>query len=143
MVRTRLASPSDAPALNTALRQLSTELRDVHSASDSDLEAALTSGTVQAILADDKDTIGVALFSPVFSTTNGGYGAFVSDLWVRQEYRNRGIGTMLLDAVLDRSRELWGARVTSLVVYDDNHDARAFYASLGFSNHGRFLSRAY
>jgi ribosomal protein S18 acetylase RimI-like enzyme len=61
-----------------------------------------------------------------------GAGVYVSDLWVSEATRGKGLGRRLLRAVADDAGRS-GARFLKLVVYDDNPDARAFYDRLGFS----------
>lgn len=138
----RIASPEDAASLNTALRALSAHLDDTHRASDDDLRVALSAGIVHALIAEEEGVVlGAALMSVTFSTVQGSAGVYLSDLWVDEDHRDHGLGTELLEAALTYGADSWNASFTSLVVYDENEDARAFYRSLGFEDHGRFLVR--
>lgn len=85
---------------------------------------------VEVLLAELDDTVaGFALFFPNFSTFLGRPGIYLEDLYVREEYRGRGIGQSLLIAVArvagDRScgRLEWS-------VLDWNVDAMRFYQRL-------------
>lgn len=138
-VRTRIASAQDAPELNRMLASLSDHLKDTHRASDGSIEHAIGSGLVHAVIAEQQNAIGTALFSPVFSTTQGSFGAYVSDLWVDERYRDQGVGSAIIDAVLARSAEMWDGRFVSLSVYDTNTNAQRFYASRGFTEKGRLF----
>lgn len=128
--------PHDAGILNTALRQLSTDMGDTHSASDADIAAA-GFGPIpvfQAVLAEAAGQIvGVAVYSPLYSTTRGRAGAFVSDLWVADAARGQGLGARLLARVRDEACASWNAGFLRLLVYRTNPRAAAFYARLGFA----------
>ena len=135
MARIRPARPEDAAALNRALSDLSHHMGDTHRARAADLHQALF-GPVpvsRAAIADGADgPVGAILYSPLFSTVRGGAGLFVSDLWVAAEARRNGLGVALLGHAAAEARVAWGARFLRLVVYDDNPQARAFYAARGF-----------
>ena len=137
----RHATPQDAPALNTALRALSEHLGDVHRASDDELRRALEEGRVHGLIIEDTVIVGALLMSAVFSTVQGKPGVYMSDVWVDADHRHAGLGSELLDSALSYGAKRWNASFVSLVVYDDNEDGRAFYRSLGFEDHGRFLVR--
>ncbi len=129
----RRATPPDATTLNAALRALSHSMGDVHRADDGQIARAL-GGVFHAILAEaGADLIGVAVFSPLFSTTRGMAGAYVSDLWVAPQARGTGLGQRLLATVRDEAASDWDAGFLRLGVYADNRVARRFYARLGFT----------
>ena len=75
---------------------------------------------------------GAVLFSPVFSTIRGAPGLYVSDLWVSDEARGKGLGRGLLAAAADRAGGLWHADWMSLAVYHSSDASRRFYDRLGF-----------
>lgn len=131
----RQATVSDAAALNTALAQLSQEIGDTHRGRDESLSQALERGIVRAVIAGEID--GAALYSPVFSTTRGAPGLYVSDLWVSREARGTGQGRKLLRAAAEDARAVWGASWLKLTVYGENNAARAFYDRVGFHNDPR------
>ncbi|WP_120633735.1 GNAT family N-acetyltransferase [Ruegeria sp. EL01] len=130
----RVAEWRDAERLNTALRHLSSELNDEHIAQAADLEQVGWSDVpgFRAVLAETDKVVGVALYSPVFSTTRGCAGIFVSDLWAAPEERGKRLAERLLRAALEDGGELWGANFIKLSVYADSPDARRFYDRLGF-----------
>ena len=129
------ATAGDIAALDKALRALSASMGDTHRA-DRDRLAAAGFGTdpcFHALLAwSGGDVVGAAVYSPLFSTTRGMAGAYVSDLWVAEALRGAGLGARLLAAVRDAAAARWGAGFLRLGVYADNPRARAFYDRLGF-----------
>jgi len=126
---------ADAERLHDALTRLSEDLGDSHTAGVDDL---LRHGFSEppaffALIAlRGQGTVGALLASPVFSTTRGGAGLYVSDLWVAKEARGAGLGQRLLAAALDHAPQSWNVTFLKLAVYDDNPDARRFYGRLGF-----------
>ena len=135
----RKAGREDVGALNHALARLSADIGDDHGASEADL---LRHGfgpekAFQALVAEDRETgevLGVAVYSPVFSTVRAGAGFYVSDLWVSPSARGMGLGKRLLGQVIAQAPQGWRVRFLKLAVYDDNASARAFYDRLGFES---------
>jgi ribosomal protein S18 acetylase RimI-like enzyme len=128
----RTAGPDDMLALSEGLARLSADLGDDHRAGEAELAAALSRGVARAQIAGDAPS-GLALYSPVFSTVAGGAGLYVSDLWVAEDARGRGLGRRLLAAAAADARRAWGALFLTLAVYEESRAARAFYERLGFA----------
>jgi len=132
----RDAHPQDAARLNDGLAALSADLGDDHPMTAATL-ARLCFGAAPAahgLIAEDGGTLlGVALYSPVVSTSRGGAGVFLADLWVSEDARGRGLGPRLIGAVARRAEERWGAVFLRLAVYHTSPRARAFYDRLGFA----------
>jgi ribosomal protein S18 acetylase RimI-like enzyme len=134
-IEIRRAEREDTARLHAALSRLSADLGDNHEASADDL---LRHGFSEppayfALLATRSgETVGALLASPVFSTTRGGAGLYVSDLWVAEQARGAGLGRRLLAAALDLAPDTWTVTFLKLAVYHDNPDARRFYERLGF-----------
>jgi len=125
----------DMVRLDRALRALSGDLGDDHASTAAALAAAIEGPhpAAWALLAQKGDaTLGAALFSPVFSTVEGAAGVYVSDLWVSQSARGRGLGRRLLAETVARAARLWRAEWISLAVYADSAASRRFYERLGF-----------
>lgn len=133
-VTIRPVEEADLPLLDTALRALSGDLGDTHRASVDALRAG-GFGPLPAFYAvlalRGRVAIGVAVFSPVFSTVRGMTGLYVSDLWVSDAARGLGLGRQLLAAAAERANGLWNAAYLRLDVYDDSADAQGFYQRLG------------
>jgi ribosomal protein S18 acetylase RimI-like enzyme len=132
----RQAVPDDAAALNKALGQLSADMGDEHKASDADI-ARVCFGPAPVLHAhvastSDGRLVGVAAYSPFFSTVYGSVGIYVSDLWVDEKNRGQRLGQRLLAAVHRAGLEAWDASFIRLGVYHDNPRARAFYERIGF-----------
>lgn len=137
------AGPGDIACLARALEALSADLGDMHRAREEVLARACL-GPAPAchglIARAGAEMMGAALVSPVFSTTYGAAGAYVSDLWVSEAARGQGLGRQLLQGVAGFARERWQARFLKLTVYDENEGARAFYGRLGFGVADRNLT---
>ncbi len=86
----------------------------------------------EALLAFDGDeAVGLAVYFFEFSTWRGQPGVYVQDMYVAPRMRGRGLGRMLMEAVVQRSRERDG-RYVKLSVYNGNAQAIRFYRQLGF-----------
>ena len=136
MVRIRLAGPDDLPMLDAGLRALSADLGHDHRAGLAELHLAGFGAhpAFLGLLAEDAGALaGVALCSPLFSTTRGAAGVHVSDLWVAAGWRGQGLGVRLLAAARDEGAARWGAGFLRLGVAPGNAHARAFYDRLGFT----------
>ena len=73
-----------------------------------------------------------------FSLEYGGRDAFVDELFVRPDVRDRGIGSGILDAMEAECRRQ-GIRALHLEVDRDNPDGRRLYLRRGFVDHERHL----
>lgn len=57
-------------------------------------------------------------------------------MYVRQQHRGRGVGTDLVNAVLDAARARPGILLVQLTVSESNHGARRLYERAGFVQFG-------
>ncbi|KAL9402678.1 hypothetical protein Peur_006527 [Populus x canadensis] len=73
---------------------------------------------------------GFVLFFPNFSTFLGKPGFYVEDLFVRECYRRKGLGKLLLSAVASQAVKMGYGRV-EWVVLDWNVNAIKFYEEMG------------
>lgn len=73
---------------------------------------------------------GFVLFFPNYSTFLGKPGFYVEDLFVRDCYRRKGLGRMLLSAVAKQAVKMDYGRV-EWVVLDWNVNAIKFYEEMG------------
>lgn len=73
-----------------------------------------------------------------FSLEYMGRDGFVDDLYVRPEWRTKGLGTALLEALLAKARDL-GVQALHLEVARDKRGAQELYRSAGFEDHDRML----
>lgn len=111
---------------------------DVHSNLITRLAA--TSGKQILLAVDGENVVGVAVCFEGFSTFAGQPLLNIHDLAVTSEYRGQGVGTLLLDAVAARARELGCCRVT-LEVDSDNPGAKKLYERAGFVMTQEFWKR--
>lgn len=92
---------------------------------------AATSGKQILLAIDDERVVGVAVCFEGFSTFAGRPLLNIHDLVVTAACRGQGVGTMLLQAVAQRARELGCCRVT-LEVDSSNPGAKKLYERSGF-----------
>jgi GNAT superfamily N-acetyltransferase len=86
---------------------------------------------VEVIIAEYEDKIcGQSIFFKNFSTFVGKPGYYIEDLYVKPEYRGKGIGKALLDEVIRRAKKNNFGRV-EWVVLDWNSTAIEFYKNRG------------
>ena len=133
----RPATPADADVVC----QLILDLAEYEKAGPGDVattpeavRAALAPDAVPALSAtlafDDGEPAGLALTYRAYSTWRANWGVYLEDLFVRPEYRGRGIGLALFRAVADEAVSV-GAERLDWVVLNWNRLAIDFYESLG------------
>lgn len=130
-----VAGGADLARLEAALRALSAEIAEGYATDSATLAQALLGArpVAQGLVAlQGAQTLGAAMFSPVFSTVRGATGVYVSDLWVSGAARGQGIGARLLAQVARQGASRWRATWLKLAVYDHSHSAQQFYKRLGF-----------
>ena len=92
---------------------------------------ASISGKQILLAIDGEKVVGVAVCFEAFSTFAGRPLLNIHDLAVTGACRGQGVGTMLLEAVAQRAREL-GCRRVTLEVDMDNPGAKKLYERSGF-----------
>tara|TARA_R110002096_G_scaffold319292_3_gene513526 strand:+ start:1347 stop:1829 length:483 start_codon:yes stop_codon:yes gene_type:complete len=131
-----LVAQAGIPLLDNALRQLGADLGDDYRVDEAALEAALC-GPAPACFAPLASRagkpVGAVLAAPVFSTSRGGAGLFISDLWVAQGLRGQGLARQLLARTLHEGAGRNAGHFLKLSVYRDNPGALAANGRLGFS----------
>jgi GNAT superfamily N-acetyltransferase len=128
------ASETDVPHLLSMIRELAEFERLAHEleATADSLRAALFGErpVAAALLARvDGCAAGYAVYYHTFSTFVGRPGVFLEDLYVRPEFRKRGIGRELLEAVAKIGADLGGRFEWIALRWNEN--ALGFYRSLG------------
>ncbi len=83
------------------------------------------------VLTQDRKVLGMASLLFTISTAEGGRAAWLEDLVVRPEQRGRGLGTRLLQSVVEWARKQGITRI-SLLTDADNVGARGLYMRHGF-----------
>lgn len=86
----------------------------------------------------DGAVAGYAVLTFGFSLEFQGRDAFVDELYLRADYRGRGIGRQVLDYIADVCREA-GVNALHLEVERANTVAQQVYRKAGFADHNRYL----
>ncbi len=73
--------------------------------------------------------VGISLYYPRYSTWKG-YCYYLEDLYIKEQYRGKGLGKALLLATADEARSK-GAKRLDWQVLDWNKSAADFYENLG------------
>jgi GNAT superfamily N-acetyltransferase len=141
VVTVRNANPSDVSVLRTMIRELADYERELEYVviTESDLvrDGFGANPKFRALIAEwDGNPAGYALFFGFYSTWEGRPGLFLEDLFVRPQFRSKGIGKALLTFVakIAQQEQCYGVRWE---VLDWNERAIKFYKSLG----ANFLDR--
>ena len=132
------AAPSDIPQLVGLLALLFTQEPEFSPNAEKQSEA------LDAILHDRSrgrifvareggKVVGMASLLYTISTAEGGKAALFEDFIVQPEYRGQGIGTRLLEYVIQQARAEGVLRITLLTDLK-NDNAQELYRKLGFVN---------
>ena len=130
----RIASEKDTPLIHRFIRELAEYERLEHEvATDEETLRLSLFGSRQYaevvfVTADGKEA-GFVLFFHNFSTFLGKPGIYIEDLYVRPEYRGKGLGKGLLKYVSHLAMERKCGRVEWWVL--NWNPARKFYESIG------------
>ena len=131
----RKAIPEDTPAILNLIKELAVyeKLSDEVVATEESLGTTIfgTKSHVMVYLAEYKNELsGYAIFFRNFSTFVGKAGIYLEDIYVRPQFRGRGIGKKLLMKVIELAKENNYGRVEWCVL-DWNKPAIDFYKKLG------------
>ena len=135
MLAIRNANVADAPLIMTMIRELAEFERELDQV-DTTAEDMLREGFganphFEALIGEwDGKPAAYAVYFFTFSTWAGRQSLFVEDLFVRADFRRKGIGKSLLRhmATIARKRNCYGMRWE---VLNSNAPAIEFYRSLG------------
>jgi GNAT superfamily N-acetyltransferase len=130
-VTLRAATVDDVPEILSLIRELADYERELESAraTEAQLREHLfgPSPAANVVMAEaDGEAAGFALWYRTFSTWEGTPGIWLEDLFVRPQFRKRGLGLALLQEL----RRLTDGRV-EWAVLDWNQPSIDFYESLG------------
>lgn len=131
----RKALPEDAPAILSLIMELAEyeKLIDEVKVTLNDLEKILhnKNSFVEILIADYEMTpVGYALYFHNFSTFLGKPGIYLEDLFVKPDFRGKGIGKALLEKIILLAKERHCGRVEWSVL-DWNEPAIEFYKNRG------------
>ena len=130
----RAATAADVPLLAELIRALATYEREPEAAQLTE-DTLLRDGfgpdpAFRALVAEwDGAGCGMALYFPIYSTWQG-RSLYLEDIFVRPQFRGRGIGRALLEKVAAEAVEQGCARLDWSVL-NWNQPAIGFYESLG------------
>ncbi len=131
----RKAEENDVVNIIKLIKELATYEKLLHlvETTETDIKKVLfwEGKFVEVLLAEyDGALAGQALFFNNFSTFLGKPGIYLEDLYVKPEFRGKGIGKALLKSVINLARERNYGRVEWCVL-DWNESAIDFYKNLG------------
>ncbi len=134
-VHLREATPADLEVVAELIRALAEyeHLEDEVLWSEEELAGSLfgPDAVPRVVLGELDDPPGVvaglAIWFPTYSTFRGRPGIWLEDLFVRPEYRGRGVGRALLEHLFERA----GDGRVEWAVLDWNAPSLVFYRSIG------------
>ena len=92
------------------------------------------------LLGGDDGPAGVCQLRYRLAVWTGAEDCWLEDLFVREDARRTGLGRTLVEAAFERARAR-GCKRMHLDVDEDNTNALAFYASMGFSTEPKSAGR--
>jgi len=131
----RFAVPSDAGTIVRFIRGLAEDehVSDAVQVSAVEIRSQMEGHTppFECLLAEyESEPAGFALFFRNYSTWTGRSGLYLEDLFVREEYRGRGVGGALMRRLGEIATERGWARM-DWAVLDWNTNAQSFYREHG------------
>ncbi|WP_445634387.1 N-acetyltransferase domain-containing protein [Nostoc sp. DSM 114161] len=85
---------------------------------------------------EDKELIGIVGFQQE-SRIKLRHKAYITSMYVQQEYRRRGIGKLLLNELIERAKAIDEVEILLIDIVKNNFLAKQLYLSLGFQIYGR------
>lgn len=131
----RFAKENDVKEIFAMIEELAEyeKLSDQISTTEEELKQTLfgNDNFVEILIAEfDNKIVGQALFFKNFSTFLGKPGIYLEDLYVKPEFRSKGIGKTLLKKIISIAKERNYGRVEWSVL-DWNESAIDFYKNIG------------
>jgi ribosomal protein S18 acetylase RimI-like enzyme len=90
------------------------------------------------LIVEGEKPIGYVVLTVSFSFEYRGYDAFIDELYIAEEHRQRGIGRQAVNFV-ERAARQRGVNALHLEVSRDNKAAVELYHRAGYLDHGRYL----
>ncbi|MBN3893563.1 MAG: GNAT family N-acetyltransferase [Nostoc sp. JL31] len=84
---------------------------------------------------EDKNLIGIVAFQQE-SRIKLRHKAYISSMYVQQEYRGKGVGKLLLNELIERAKTIKYVEILLLDIVKSNFLAKPLYLSLGFQIYG-------
>ena len=93
------------------------------------------------LIKKESDFVGYAILCFGFSLMYGGRDAFIDELFIREDFRNKKIGSEVIDYLCKYARTT-GIKALHIEVKEKHKEAGRLYERKGFSVHsGNFLSK--
>lgn len=86
----------------------------------------------------DKNSVGYVVFSFGFSFEYQGKDAFIDEIFIKEEFRRRGIGTKTMEFIEIKAKE-FQIKAIHMEVEKDNQKAKRLYLKQGYSGNNREL----
>ena len=86
----------------------------------------------------NNSSIGYIVLAFGFSFEYGGRDAFIDELFLKEDFRNKGIGAMAISFV-EQQASLLQVKTIHMEVEKHNVKANRLYSNQGFTNNGRML----
>jgi ribosomal protein S18 acetylase RimI-like enzyme len=90
------------------------------------------------IIYDSNVVAGYMVLAFAFSFEYKGRDAFIDEIYLKDEFRNKGIGKLAMSFVEQQAKSL-GVKTLHLEVEQHNARANKIYIDQGFANNGRML----
>jgi ribosomal protein S18 acetylase RimI-like enzyme len=134
-LKIQTAKEDDIPQIIALIREFAEyeNLSDYCEVTEERLNAAFFGETkvADAIVAFENDApIGYAIFYPNFASFRGQRGIYLEDIFIKQEFRGKGVGEMMLKHIAKAGRERGFERI-DFQVLEWNTPAVKFYEKLG------------
>lgn len=146
------AEPKDIAPIIALIREFAgfENLSEFCEVTEARLSAALFGETkvAEAMVAFQADSmIAYAIFYPNFASFRGQRGMYLEDIYIRQEFRGRGVGEAMLRRIAGIARERGFERI-DFQVLEWNAPAIKFYEKLGArrdeeERHFRFVGESF
>ena len=141
-MKIRPATAADSPALLNLMRELYEHEgipfdRDVSASALGTLINTPALGEVR-LMQEDGEIVGYFALTFGYSLEFHGRFALLDEMYIRDEYRGRGLGREALEAVEAACRDR-GIEALRLEVEQSNMHAQSLYRSSGFQSHDRHL----
>ena len=90
------------------------------------------------LVSDGDEAIGYVVVTFGYSLEYRGRDAFIDELFIVDSYRGKGVGSKVMQFVLEACPDL-DIQALHLEVERDNGAGQALYRKFGFEDHGRYL----
>ncbi len=140
-IRIRKAGETDRAAVTALMHEDTSSSGEGSPLTEDYVSTYLASPNSCILLADTGEgTAGLLSYSIRPDLFHAGNSALIEDLFVREKFRNRGIGRKLVEAVLESLAET-DCREVSVTVMPENRDAIRFYRRLGLVDEAVYLEK--